>query len=95
MPLTRLIQSSKKKKLDSVQEKVASWKMLFCLAMSKKVYYRINCLIAPNRTNDTCQRFIFILFFDFFITKNERESKQQREIYMVKNEGENKQQKEI
>ena len=44
---------------------------------------------------DTCQRFIFILFFDFFITKNERESKQQREIYMVKNEGENKQQKEI
>ena len=40
--------------------------------------------------------FLFIyLFFDIFITKNERESKQQREIYMVKNEGENKQQKEI
>ena len=37
----------------------------------------------------------FILFFDIFITKNERESKQQWEIYMVKNEGENKHQKEI
>ena len=36
-----------------------------------------------------------VLFFDIFITKNERESKQQWEIYMVKNEGENKQQKEI